>query len=147
MFSYQVIQKPDDLNIDVEIIKKILKNIDDTIDKLQNGILNIVFVDDEEIQRLNRDYRNIDKVTDVLSFHYYDDFGVISSDEVAWEVILSINKIISQWEEFWLWTLWEFYKLFIHSTLHILGYDHILDSDYRVMQPLEDQIWNKTFDK
>lgn len=42
---------------------------------VQNGILNIALLSDEEIQVLNRDHRGIDSTTDVLSFHYYDDFS------------------------------------------------------------------------
>jgi ssRNA-specific RNase YbeY (16S rRNA maturation enzyme) len=45
---------------------------------------------------LNKDYRNIDKNTDVLSFHYYDDFSELKKDDIAGEVILSEDKIISQ---------------------------------------------------
>jgi rRNA maturation RNase YbeY len=49
---------------------------------------------------LNKDYRQIDKVTDVLSFHYYDNFSELKSDDIAGEIILSENKIISQAKEY-----------------------------------------------
>jgi rRNA maturation RNase YbeY len=45
--------------------------------------LNIVFLDDDSIQKLNNQYRNIDKSTDVLSFHYFDDFSQLNNDDIA----------------------------------------------------------------
>jgi ssRNA-specific RNase YbeY (16S rRNA maturation enzyme) len=42
-----------------------------------------VFLDDDSIQNLNKNYRNIDKITDVLSFHYFDDFRNLSEDDIA----------------------------------------------------------------
>jgi probable rRNA maturation factor len=56
-------------------------------------------------------------------------------------LIFSESKIVSQWKEYGLWTEKEFYKLLIHSILHILGYDHEEDDDYKKMQELEDIIW------
>jgi rRNA maturation RNase YbeY len=55
-----------------------------------------VFVDDDSIQKLNNNYRQIDSVTDVLSFHYFDNFSELLPDDIAGEIILSENKIISQ---------------------------------------------------
>jgi probable rRNA maturation factor len=59
-----------------------------------------VFVDDDSIQKLNKDYRHMDKVTDVLSFHYYDDFSELVPEDIAGEIILSENKITSQAKEY-----------------------------------------------
>ena len=54
----------------------------------QRGILNIAFLPDEEIQILNREYRGIDKTTDVLSFHYFDDFSDLDpATDIAGECI------------------------------------------------------------
>ena len=49
----------------------------------QAGTVNIAFLSDDEIQELNKNYRNIDKTTDVLSFHYFEDFSDLKSDEIA----------------------------------------------------------------
>jgi rRNA maturation RNase YbeY len=49
---------------------------------------------------LNKEYRNIDKTTDVLSFHYYDNFSELSNEDIAGEIILSESKIISQAKEY-----------------------------------------------
>lgn len=146
MFSYSLNNKPW-FNINTKTIDDIFKNVSNNIDIIQKGTLNIVFMDDNSIQKLNKNYRNIDKTTDVLSFHYYDDFSELNTDDIAWEIILSEDKIQIQAKEYWLWEEKEFYKLLIHSTLHILWYDHEEDNDYRIMQEKEDLIWSEVFEK
>ena len=146
MFSYILISKPS-FDIKEKEIDNIFESISNNIQKKQNGTLNIVFLDDDSIQNLNKKYRNIDKTTDVLSFHYFDDFRELKKEDTAWEIILSETKIISQGKEYWLWSEWEFYKLIIHSVLHILWYDHENDEDYIEMKKLEEKIHKEVFEK
>jgi probable rRNA maturation factor len=146
MFNYNVIQKPS-FEYNTESIDNIFKMISKIVQKKQKWILNIVFLDNNSIQNLNKQYRKIDKSTDVLSFHYFDDFSLLKDNDLAWEIVLSEEKIILQAKEYWLWTEKEFYKLIIHSVLHILWYDHELDNDYKKMQDLEDKIWKEVFEK
>ena len=49
---------------------------------------------------------------------------------ITWEIVMCEEKILSQAEEYGLWEEKEFYKLLIHSILHIIGYDHEKDNDY-----------------
>lgn len=144
MFKYNILDKPS-FDINEKVIDNIFINIHNIIKVKQKWTLNIVFLDDDSIQNLNKNYRNIDKSTDVLSFHYFEDFSNLEGKDIAWEIILSENKIISQWIEYWLWTEKEFYKLLIHSILHILWFDHELDNDYENMQDLESKIWAEVF--
>lgn len=146
MFQYILNNKPN-FNIDRNIIDNIFKNISNNIEDTQKWTLTIVFLDDNSIQNLNKEYRNIDKTTDVLSFHYYDDFSELSNEDIAGEIILSESKIISQAKEYGLWEEKEFYKLLIHSILHILWYDHEQDNDYKIMQAKENLIWEEVFGK
>ncbi len=146
MFRYELAIKPE-FHLNFDIIDKIFSNISKIIPKKQEGTLNIIFSNNKEIQKLNHTYRNINKATDVLSFHYFEDFQNLKSNDIAWEIVLSEEKIIDQWQEYWLWEEKEFYKLLIHSTLHILWYDHEQDDDYKIMQEKEEQIWNKVFEK
>jgi rRNA maturation RNase YbeY len=60
---------------------------------------------------------------------------------------MSENKIIFQWKKYRLWSEKEFYKLLIHSILHILWYDHEEGSDYQIMQELEKKVWKKILHK
>jgi len=122
------------------------KILSETIKVGQNGTINIVFLDSNSIQKLNNNYRKKDTPTDVLSFHYFDDFSGLHPDDIAGEIVLLEDYIISQWEEYWLWTEKEFYKLVIHSLLHILWYDHENDEEYKEMQSFEDIIWEKVFE-
>lgn len=146
MFKYNLISYPS-----FEINTKAIDNIFDIISKIvlkeQKWILNIVFLDPLSIQKLNNNYRKIDETTDVLSFHYFDDFSLLNDEDIAWEIILSEEKIKFQAEEYWLWEEKEFYKLIIHSVLHILWYNHELNNEYEIMQVLEDKIWQELFEK
>lgn len=146
MFKLNFITNPS-FEVDKKILDKIRKNISQNVEIIQKWILNIVFVSDEEIQKLNKDYRQKDYVTDVLSFHYFEDFSLLKNNEVAWEIILNESKIKSQAIEYWLWEEKEFYKLLIHSILHIIWYDHEEDEDYEIMNSLENIIWKEIFEK
>ena len=140
MFKYKLLNKPTHLKLKKEILNLIFKSISGNIGKNQNWTLNIVFVGDAQMRELNRNYRNIDSPTDVLSFHYFDDFKRLIQKEIAGEIILSENKIISQSKEYWLTKEQETYKLIIHSILHILGFDHETDEDYAEMNEEEEKI-------
>ncbi len=144
MFSLKVEQKPW-FYYSQNTIDDISKLISKNIFIQQKWVLNIVFVEPESIQNLNKKYRKKDEVTDVLSFHYHDDFSKLKEDDLAGELIFCEEKIISQWQEYGLWTEKEFYKLLIHSLLHVLWFDHENDSDYEEMQKWEDVIWKKIF--
>ena len=144
MFNYNLLEKPQ-FDINTKCIDSIFKSISNKVLIVQKGSLNIVFLDDNSIKNLNKQYRKIDKTTDVLSFHYFEDFSSLSENDIAWEIILSESKIITQWVEYKLGSEKEFYKLIIHSILHILGYDHEDDKEYIIMKDLEDKIWLEVF--
>jgi len=146
MFSYKVLEKPN-INLNIEIIDNIFKKISNKIEKKQNWTLNIVFVDSDSIKKLNNNYRKINKTTDVLSFHYFDNFDNLKKEDIAWEIILNFDKILEQSKEFWLSIEQEFYKLLIHSILHILWYDHEQENDYKIMSEFEKVIWTEVFEK
>lgn len=146
MFKYKIINKPKDFKVDKKIVDYIFSQISENIQKSQNWTLNMVFLPDSEIQKLNKQYRWIDSTTDVLSFHYFYDFSDLKQNETAWEIILSESKIRSQSKEFSNTLEKEFYKLIIHSILHVLGYDHEEDTDYENMKKEEEKIVESVFD-
>lgn len=143
MFWYKIYKKPGNLKLNKKIIGDILLFIWENISKKQGGILNLIFENDENIRILNRDYRQIDKTTDVLSFHYYDNFDNLKKTEIAWEIIFSISKIQLQAEEYNHSKEEEFYKLLIHSILHIIGFDHESENEFKIMKAEEDKIIEK----
>ena len=120
MFSFQLLNNPESFSIDQSRISDILFRISREVSLPQNGIINIAFLADSEIQTLNNQYRGIDNTTDVLSFHYYDDFSEIIDDEIVGEIILSESKVLSQAEEHMHTVINETEILIIHGILHIL---------------------------
>ncbi len=144
MFSLKVVQPPH-FSYSQDILDGISENISKNIPTHQIWTLNIVFLDAVGIQNLNKKYRNIDAPTDVLSFHYVEDFSVLTDDDVAGELVFCEEKIISQAQQFGLGVQKEFYKLLIHSLLHILGFDHETDEEYEEMRTWEQDIWKDMF--
>ncbi len=146
MFSYNLLSKPW-FSINKKTLDSIFDNISNNVKIPQKWTLNIVFLDDDSIKKLNNNYRKINKTTDVLSFHYFEDFSKIDIDEIAWEIILSESKINENSKEYWLSREMEFYKLIIHSCLHILWFDHEDENDYKIMNKFEKKIWKELFEK
>ena len=85
------------------------------------------------MRELNHTHRNIDTTTDVLSFHYFEDFTHLKKEEVAWEIVLSESRILDQSREHGHSPERETEILVLHGVLHILGFDHETDEDYEVM--------------
>ena len=136
MFGYSLVNTPE-FNIDTKVIDNVFTSISKIVEQDQKWVLNIVFLNKKSIQELNKNHRDIDKATDVLSFHYYDDFSELTNDDIAGEIVLCEDLVIEQGKEYWLWSSWEFYKLLIHSVIHILWYDHEKDDEYEIMHRLE----------
>ena len=118
----------------------------------------IMFVSEKEIQRLNFENRNIDKVTDVLSFPSTSlGAGEIldkNSEEVLFlmtddghihfgDMALCTKRLREQAKEYGVSVEMELKKLVIHSMLHLMGYDHIKDEDYEVMNEKEIELDKK----
>lgn len=143
MFKYKIYKIPTKIKKNKIILDKIFEEVSTEINKIQNWTLNIIFELDETIKALNKEYRKINSTTDVLSFHYFDDFSVLKKNEVVWEIILSSEKIELQAKEYKHSEAEEFYKLIIHSILHILWFDHENDKDYEIMKIHEDKIVEK----
>ncbi len=83
--------------------------------------VSVTFTDNEGIRALNRDYRGIDRETDVLSFPLFEKAGDL---RLLGDIVLSLEKCEAQGEEFGHGFLRECAFLTVHSTLHLLGYDH-----------------------
>lgn len=140
MFIPSLLNSPDNFTPRPEVIEVIFHAIAEQVDIDQAGTVNIAFLGDDEIQELNKTHRGIDKTTDVLSFYYFEDFTGLKSEEIAGEIIMSEARILSQAEEYGNTPEAEFAKLLIHSTLHLLGYDHEDDEEYEEMHAEEQKI-------
>lgn len=143
MFWFQLVNSPENFIPDLSRIQLICEKISEQIPLSQKGILNIAFLPDAEIQSLNKQYRGIDTTTDVLSFHYFDDFTEAHEDDIVGEIILSESRIQSQSEEHNHSFEKEFEILVIHSILHIIGFDHEDDDDFEEMWKYENILREK----
>ena len=84
--------------------------------------VSVTFADNEGIQAINREYRNIDAPTDVLSFPLFEEQG---GKKQLGDIVLSLERCAAQAEEFGHSFERECAFLTVHSTLHLLGYDHV----------------------
>ena len=109
-------------------------------------ILSVTFVDNEFIHKLNREYRNVDRATDVISFAFLDgeedrDLTLNSKGPVSLgDIYISIDKAKAQAKEYGHPLRRELSFLFVHGLLHLLGYDHMTKEDEEVMFKLQDEI-------
>ena len=100
--------------------------------------LSIVLTDDAEQRNLNRDWRGIDKATNVLSFPQIEPFAPVSG--LLGDIILARETLVKEADEQGVSFDDHFTHLVVHGFLHLLGYDHIEDADALVMEGLETQI-------
>lgn len=116
----------------------------------QNFEISISFVDNQEIQALNKKFRNIDKPTDVLSFPMLE-FEDESKDgpeehfegeQPLGDIVISVEKAIEQAEEYGHSKEREIAFLLVHGMLHLLGYDHEDGKDEILMFKKQDDILN-----
>ena len=108
--------------------------------------VSVTFTDNEGIRALNREYRNIDRATDVLSFPQvnYDEGEELMEGEMLGDIVLSLERAREQAAEFGHSFERECAFLCAHSTLHLLGYDHELsDEDDADMRRRQSEIMEK----
>lgn len=99
----------------------------------KDAVASVNFIDKQDIQKLNKKYRNIDKPTDVLSFEsdIEGDLGdIFICREVAQENAKKFNTTLDK----------EINLLVVHGLLHLCGYDHIEDEDAEVMEAREEEL-------
>lgn len=104
-----------------------------------NYEISISFVDNEEIRELNREYRNIDRETDVLSFPLEEDESIVPIPLLG-DIIISVEKALEQSIEYGHSLLREICYLTVHSMFHLLGYDHMEEDEKKIMRSKEKQV-------
>ena len=120
-----------------------------------DGQVNLVLTDNEEIKRVNTEFRNIQAPTDVLSFPMIPfetpaDYSVVEEDEsyfdldsdelLLGDIMISVPKVFAQAEEYGHSVTREFCFLVAHSMLHLCGYDHMEDDERLVMEKKQEEI-------
>ena len=101
-----------------------------------------VLVNDERIHEINREYRHIDRSTDVISFAMEDNdqFYVEGMPRTLGDIFISVDHAKKQAEEYGHSLRREMCFLFTHGILHLLGYDHMTDEQEKEMFDLQDEI-------
>lgn len=112
--------------------------------KLDNLEFNIIIVDNDYIHELNKNYRNIDRPTDVITFALEDyEDGIKLEHRMLGDIYISIDKAISQAEEYGHDLRREICFLAVHGFLHLLGYDHMEKEEEEIMFSLQEEILNE----
>ena len=103
--------------------------------------LSVILVGPVTIHRINRDYRNIDRVTDVISFASLDseDFDMGERTELG-DIFINRNRVFSQAEEYGHSVKREFLFLIVHGMLHLFGYDHMTEEEEKEMFALQKEV-------
>ena len=109
-----------------------------------NYEVSLSFVDNEEIHELNREYRGVDRATDVLSFPLLtDEFDVEIEEESLGDIVISLERALEQSEEYDHSFEREVCFLLFYSMFHLLGYDHDTEENTKDMRKREEDVLNK----
>lgn len=106
--------------------------------------VNIILTNPENIRSFNKQYRNIDSETDVLSFPMFEKQELVNfkseGQEVLGDIIISIERVQKQAEEYGHSFQRELAYMVVHGFYHIIGYDHMNDEDKKIMRAKEENI-------
>mgnify|MGYP003289460156 CR=1 FL=1 len=126
----------DELSILNDYVKYLVKKLE-----LEKCEFNIIIVDNERIHEINREYRKIDRETDVISFAMEDNMDIHYEDfRLLGDIYISIDKVKSQALEYGHSNVRELCFLATHGILHLLGYDHMEADDEVEMFKLQDEL-------
>lgn len=112
-------------------------------EKAEGSVCSIILVGNEEIQKINYQYRNVDAITDVISFAFEDNQMILpDSMRVLGDIYICIPRMQEQAILYGHSEKREFSFLIVHGLLHLLGYDHIKPEEEKIMFALQDEILN-----
>lgn len=105
--------------------------------------MSVIFVTPERIHEINRDYRKIDRATDVISFAMQDDTSNIyieEEEEELGDIFINVQAVKDQAKQYGHSPRREACFLFCHGLLHLFGYDHMSEEEEKIMFDLQDEI-------
>ncbi|MGV3024372.1 rRNA maturation RNase YbeY [Clostridium thermobutyricum] len=155
--------RQEEIKVSEELIKDMEKVIYFALkeEEVENECeVSLVLVNNDEIREINNDTRNIDKATDVLSFPMldypkgkvfkdvykekeFDEVYLDGEELVLGDIVLSLEKALEQSKEYNHSYEREVFYLIVHSILHLLGYDHMIEEEKVIMRKREEEILNK----
>ncbi|WP_346684692.1 rRNA maturation RNase YbeY [Megamonas hypermegale] len=140
---------PENLEIDVQIVDTVRKAAYKVgeLYGLDNAEVSITFTDNKHIHEINREYRKVDRPTDVISFALNEgDEPEIEGGapiNVLGDIIISVEKAVEQAKDYGHSVEREVAFLTVHGMLHLLGYDHMEEEDRKEMRQEEDFVMEK----
>ena len=141
-----------ELDENIEYIKQSKKVIEKCFE-IENIIkknlyINVIFTIPQKIKEINKQYRNIDRKTDVLSFPMYEREEILlkkdrTEPDTLGDIIISIEQVKKQAEEFGHSFERELSYMLVHGFYHLMGYDHIKEEEKKVMREKEEFVLNE----
>ncbi|MEG1900024.1 MAG: rRNA maturation RNase YbeY [Bacilli bacterium] len=128
-----------DLKSEIEEVDKYLKYLLSYL-KLDNVIFSVIIVDNKYIRQLNKDYRDKDVETDVISFALEDEKTLTLDTRMLGDIYISYDKVIEQSLNYEHSKLRELLFLVTHGVLHLLGYDHQTINDEKTMFTIQEEV-------
>lgn len=128
-------------NIELDDLKKYFLSIMKDL-QVEDALVNIIIVDNEEIKKINKEYRNIDNVTDVISFAL-EDVEFKTPFRILGDIYISYEKVKEQALKYEHSEKRELYFLATHGLLHLLGYDHMNEKEEKIMFDLQKELLDK----
>ena len=134
------------------VVKKVIEKCFEEENLINSKlVVTVTFTTPEEIRKINKEYRNIDKATDVLSFPMFEkeelDEKIKNDDfvceDILGDIIISIEKVKEQAIEYGHSFERELSYMLVHGFYHLMGYDHIEEKDKKIMRPKEEKILNE----
>ena len=131
----------DDLVNEEEIRGYVEKVLEKEYDSKAPVYVSLLFTGNDEIQVINREYRDKDQPTDVISFAYHEieDFDIGPYDTLG-DIAISLERVVEQAKEYNHSPKREFFYVLTHGILHLLGYDHIEEEERKEMRAKEEEI-------
>ena len=130
----------------MEVIEKCFE--EEKLKKL-NLYISITLTTPSNIRKLNKEYRNIDKETDVLSFPMFEKYEIDRIiekqerqplEETIGDIVISVERVKEQAKEYGHSFERELSYMLVHGFYHLMGYDHIEEEDKKIMRPKEEKI-------
>ena len=138
-----------DAGVFEQLFEKIAEKAEQRLALSDDYELSVTFVRSRTIHTINRDYRGIDRPTDVISFAIRDDmeFEMVEGMNDLGDIFINIDYARKQAKQYGHSYTREIAFLFTHGMLHCLGYDHMNPEDEKVMFALQDEILDPIIDR
>ena len=136
----------------IDLTEKVIRQafLEEQIENM-NLYINVILTNPENIKSINKQYRNIDKETDVLSFPMFEKEEIeekiekqdFENYDILGDMVISIPRVEGQAIEYGHSFERELAYMVVHSFYHLMGYDHIEEADKLIMRPKEEYVLNE----